>query len=471
MWISLNKDKDIPLARQIYTQIKHLIFEGNLSSGEKLPSSRFLSKDLGVSRNTVLEAYNQLIAEGYLIGNHGSGTIVAQGITQCNIPSSTLHRQFSASLTTKNNDVIDFYSGIPDLSLFPKKEWGKLYETTCNSLPEIAFSYHSPSGVIPLRKAIAAYLFRTRGLNCNPDNIIIVSGSTQGLSLISTLLYQMDKEVLIEDPTHPGLRQVISKSGLSLKEVCVDDYGFNTDLLKPSDNVSFIYTTPSHQYPLGGILPIQRRLALIQYACSNNCFIVEDDYDSEFRFEGQPVSSLFELNPQRVIYIGTFSKILAPAIRLGYLILPDELVAPFLELKQYSDIHTESITQYVLAAFIENGNLEKHIWKMKKLYAKKRQHLLNELSNYFPGSFEIKGHAAGLHILIRFYNVIFTQELLDTLYVNNVKIYSIENYKFQSNEMHRSEILLGYGHLDFPEISEGIRLLHDTLKTLLYDKK
>lgn len=467
MWITIDKNKNIPLARQIYHKIKHLILDGTLLAGENLPSSRVLSKELAVSRNTILEAYNQLIAEGYLQGFHGSGTVVAEGISKYSLPKYTppipVH-----TITSTINKLIDFRSGVPNLTLFPKKEWGKLYQITCEDLPTCAFGYQSPAGVLDLRQTISAYLLRTRGLNCDAKNIMIVSGSTQGLSLVSKLLYKKDKDVLIEEPTHPGLFRVISEMGFSMKGICVDDCGLNTALLTPSNNTSFVYTTPSHQYPLGGILPIQRRLELVQYAISNNCYIVEDDYDSEFRFEGQPISSLYELNPQKVIYIGTFSKILSPAIRLGYLILPDELVAPYLEHKQYSDVHTESISQYVLAKFIERGNLEKHIWKMKKEYAKKRQHLINELTNYFSDRFEIKGHAAGLHIVVAFPSITFTKELLDKLYLHHVKIYPIEDYEFQNKGNYKHEILLGYAHLEFSQISEGIKLLSHFLLDYIF---
>jgi len=467
MWIAVDKNKNISLSRQIYTQIKQLILEGSLSEDDKLPSSRELSKELYVSRNTILEAYNQLIAEGYLQGNHGSGTIVANGISKYKIPGSDIKNILSIREEPAKNKIIDFSSGIPDLTLFPKKELGKLYQSACINLSEKAFRYHSPAGVAKLRYAISDYLFRTRGLCCNPNNLMIVSGSTQGLSLISRLLYAKDKKVLIENPTHPGLKNVIAKVGFPVTGVDADDYGLNTQLLKSSKDIAFIYTTPSHQYPLGSILPIKRRLDLIQYALANNCYIIEDDYDSEFHYVGQPVNSLCELNPQKVIYIGTFSKILSPSIRIGYLILPDEIISPYLELKQYSDVHTESLSQYVLAEFIQNGGLEKHVWKMKKVYAKKRQHLIDELTRYFPGEFEIRGHAAGLHIIVRFYNVVFTKELVNKIYKNNVKIYPLENYNFQNTTNYENQVLLGYGHLELTEISEGIRLLSQSLKSVL----
>jgi GntR family transcriptional regulator / MocR family aminotransferase len=459
MWITLDKNTAISLSRQIYYQIKNLILVGSLTENDKLPSSRELSRELNVSRNTILEAYDQLIAEGYLQGYQGSKTVVAKGISKYNIPVS-LYKDTPIDIEVNSkHKLIDFRSGVPDLTQYPKKEIGKLYQVTCNELPSKAFLYHNPAGVMELRKAIADYLFRTRGISCNTDRIMIVSGSTQGLSIISRLLYENNKEVLMEDPTHHGLMNVISKIGFTITGVTADDYGINTNFLKPSHHVAFIYTTPSHQYPLGGILPIQRRLALIRYAMENDCYIVEDDYDSEFRYEGSPISSLYELNPQKVIYVGTFSKILSPSIRLGYLILPPELVTPYMDLKKYTDVHTESLSQYVLAKFIENGGLEKNIFKMRKVYSKKRQHLINELNNSFPNEFEIKGQSAGLHLIIKFKQVIFNEDLVNKIYLNNVKIYPVGNYEYQNIGNHKNEVLLGYAHLEYKEITDGIKIL------------
>ncbi|MHB8130018.1 MAG: aminotransferase-like domain-containing protein [Mobilitalea sp.] len=217
--------------------------------------------------------------------------------------------------------------------------------------------------------------------------------------------------------------------------------------------------TPSHQYPLGSILPIQRRVALIQYALENDCYIVEDDYDSEFRYEGQPVNSLYELNPNKVIYIGSFSKILAPAIRLGFILLPDELLSKYNSLKMYTDVHTEVLSQHVLAEFINNGGLEKHIWKMKKIYNQKRQHLIQELTTCFSKEFEVKGQAAGLHVLVHFHNVEFSKELIEKINSYHVIIYPVENFALQSFGYHKNEIILGYSHLSFSEITKGIQIL------------
>lgn len=463
MWLTIDPNINVSLSRQIYSQIKNMILKGVLTESEKLPSSRSLARNLSVSRNTILESYNQLIAEGYLEGLPGSGTFVAKGIYKNNI-SQPIPINYNSPYTSKNQrNIIDFRSGVPDLSLFPKGEFGRLYKSTLASLQEHSLQYQHPAGILELRKEIALYLFRARGINCNENNIMITSGSTQGLSLVSKVLFKNNKQVLIENPTHPGLREVISKVGFSIKGINVDSSGIKTGLLETSNNIAFIYTTPSHQYPLGSILPIQRRLELIKYALCNNCYIIEDDYDSEFRYDGHPISSLYELNPEKVIYIGSFSKILAPALRIGYIILPTELISSYLQIKQYSDVHTESLSQHVLSKFINNKGLDKHIFKMKKIYSKRRQHLINELHKFFPNEFEVKDHNSGLHIIVKFYNLNFTKELIDELYLKNVKIYSVDKYDFEDTGNYKKEILLGYGHLDNSQISLGIKLLNETI--------
>ncbi|HEX9060633.1 MAG TPA: PLP-dependent aminotransferase family protein [Clostridia bacterium] len=462
MWITIDKSNNVSLIRQVYGQIKSMILEGRLISGDKLPSTRWLSKDLNISRNVILEAFDQLMAEGYIESRQGSGTIVAEGL---NFKRSeiSMGRSFSSTpLKRGDSDLIDFRSGIPALDMFPKKEWGSLFNRICSNVPYSMFRYSEPEGIIELRKVLSEYLLRIRGICCRPEQIMIVSGSTQGLSLISKLLYSPHAEIIVEDPIHYGLLNVISSCGYSITPIPADDKGMITDMLEASSKVGFVYVTPSHQFPLGGVLPVQRRIELIKFAQKNDCYIVEDDYDSEFRYEGQPISSLYELGPDRVIYVGSFSKILAPALRFGYVILPDSLIPQYLKLKMYTDVHTESISQLVLAQFISEGKLEKHIWKMKKEYYKKRQAVIDGLNLSFPDEYAVKGHAAGLHMVAEFKNVLFTEEVLKKIIQQKVKVYPVEKYAVIKGR-HTNKIILGYGHLETCEIREGIKRIKEGL--------
>jgi GntR family transcriptional regulator/MocR family aminotransferase len=455
MWLSVNKSADISLIRQVYEQIKSMILEEKLLAGDKLPSTRWLSNDLNISRNVILEAYAQLMAEGYVESKKGFGTIVSKGIyLKRNQVEVEIHPK---KINPENHyNIIDFRSGIPDLKMFPKEEWGRLLNRICKDMNPSDFRYCGAEGRIELRQALSKYLLNVRGITCRQEQIMIISGSTQGLSLISKLLYSEGKEVIIEDPVHYGLLNVISSCGYSIKPVPVDSKGIRTDMIKAGDNLGFMYVTPSHQFPLGGVLPIQRRVELIEFAEKRDCYIVEDDYDSEFRYNGQPISSLYELNPNRVIYIGSFSKILAPALRLGYMLLPESLISAYLSLKMHTDVHTETISQLALAQFIEDRKLEKHIWKMKKEYCKKRQALINSLKSNFQDEFIIEGEAAGLHLVIEFKNISFTKEILSEILKEKVKVYPVEKYAIHKGN-HMNKIILGYGHLNIEEIQEGVK--------------
>ncbi len=462
MWLTVDKNSSDSLMRQVYGQIKSMILEGRLPADSKLPSTRWLSKDLGISRNVILEAYDQLMAEGYIEGKHGSGTVVAKDLYFEKSKIAHEENLLEAGGESFHSDVIDFRSGIPALDLFPKKEWGRLYNNICSYGPSEAFRYCEPAGSMELRQALSRYLFRVRGICCSPEQIMIVSGATQGLSLISKVLYRPGAEVIVEDPLHPGLLNVILSNNYSINPIQADSSGMKTDMLKIINKAGFIYVTPSHQFPLGGILPIQRRIELVKFAQRNDCYIIEDDYDSEYRFEGAPISSLYELEPNKVIYIGSFSKILAPSIRLGYMILPYSLIPRYLKAKMYSDVHTETLTQLVLAHFINDGKLEKHIWKMKKEYLKKRQAVIDNLNINFPNSYTVKGHAAGLHLIAEFDDVIFTEELLSKIANEKVKVYPVEGYAINKGS-HCNKILLGYGHLSIKEIEDGIGRIKQAL--------
>ena len=465
MWIPLDTNKPRPLNRQIYEQFKQHILCGFMQSGQKLPSTRSLSRQLGVSRNTVLEAYEQLLAEGYLHTRHGSGTVVAPSIP-------LIHGQGQASLpgpakpqgpvllpVADQPHTISFRSGIPALDVFPRKQWARAYQQSCMTLPASALRYAQPAGVWELREALAHYLMRSRGIQCLPERVMITSGATQGLWLLSRLLFRQGAVVLTEDPAHAGLLQIVHRAGYAVQGLAVDSEGMDTSLLEASGDTAFVYTSPSHQYPLGGILSVQRRLELIRFARQTGCYVVEDDYDSEFRYQGHPASSLYELDPEKVIYLGSFSKTLAPALRLGFALLPKELLKAWTPEKMYADVHTDALSQHALAMFINNGGFEKHVWTMKKLYKSKRAHLIQQLRLHCGDTFTIQGEAAGLHLVAAFKNIRFEGPLLQRLREHGLEIIPVERYALQAQGAHSHQIILGYAHLSLEAITEGVRIL------------
>lgn len=464
-WIHLDRTSDIPLYRQIYDSFRSKILQGEMKSGEKLPSSRELAVSLLVSRNIIVEAYDQLLSEGYIEGRHGSGTFVAEGTYLEHLTQQAFIPIESARETNeKNNDLIHFRAGIPALDLFPRKTWGKLADYICTNAPDEAFGYGKPEGRYELRSVLAQYLRRTRGVICTPEQLLITTGATQALSMIAKLLYSPDAEIIVEDPVTHEIHTIFSMPGATLYPIPVDEHGLRTELLPSHKKPKFIYVTPSHQYPIGGILPIQRRVQLIQYARTTGCYIVEDDYDSEFRYESAPVSSLQGLDPDRVIYIGTFSKILSPALRMGYLILPQSLIDSGRQLKWFTDLHTPSLEQLILARFIEKGYLERHIVKMKKLYRKRRDFMIHCLESSFGDNVVIMGHSTGLHLIAQFTNVHFTPSLLERIEQNGVKVYPVEIHAISKGKQ-LDPIILGYGNVSEEKIAIGIERLSFVLQS------
>lgn len=471
MWLPLDADSALPLGRQLYERLKQMILDGELAAEARLPSSRTLAVELGVSRNTVLDAYDQLSAEGYLETRHGSGTRVAPGIVsgrgESRADSLTLAMAPPLGVTLPPG-MVSFRSGIPALDAFPREEWAKTYQRACERLPHDALRYSTPAGVMALREAVAGYLYRTRGIRCHPERVMITSGATQGLRILARLLRRRGQRVLAEDPVHAGLREVLEVTGLCVEGVPVDDRGMDTGLLPSAEDarrsgVAFVYVTPSHQYPMGGILPVQRRQALVRFARDAGCLIVEDDYDGEFRHEGAPVGSLHELAPESVVYLGSFSKILAPALRLGFAILPAGLLADWHNEKLYTDVHTDALSQYALASFIESGALERHIWRMKKLYRRRRTFLVRALMQSFGDAVGICGHATGLHLVAAFQGVRFDDNVMRKLAQGGVEATPVRAYALKKGEDHANELILGYSHLSEVEMEKGVMVLRQVV--------
>ncbi|MFF5996904.1 PLP-dependent aminotransferase family protein [Lysinibacillus sp. KU-BSD001] len=465
LWIPIDRSLDIPLIRQVYQQIRERILKGELQAGEKLPSTRELSDGLKVSRNVILEAYDQLMAEGFLTSRTGSGTFVGEGTFLEPLKKPPLFHTFNlASDTNEDDHIINFRSGIPALDLFPRKTWAKLSYAVWNDTSNAMFGYDIPEGRPELRKALSRYLLKTRGVNCHPEQIVITSGATQALMLVSKLLLSPNDTVVMEDPITDDIQTIFTTTGSALYPIPVDEYGMKTSLLPVHTNPKFVFVTPSHQFPLGGTLPIQRRIQLIEYSRQMNCYVVEDDYDSEFRYEGSPVSSLQGLEPDRVLYVGSFSKILSPALRIGYLILPLHLVEKCRKLKWFSDLHTPSVDQLILTRFIEEGYLERHITKMKKIYKKRRDFLIDCINTTFLNKVTIFGYSTGLHLILELPDCHFSIQVLKQIEQAGVKVYSVEDHTIEKGN-HLNRIILGYGHLNNEEIKEGITRLYNAIYT------
>ncbi|MGJ3245015.1 MAG: PLP-dependent aminotransferase family protein [Elainellaceae cyanobacterium] len=463
LWLSLDRTSPIPLLRQIYLELRDRILKGNLPAGQKLPSSRELAHHLNVSRNSVLDAYDQLIAEGYLESRPRSGTYVAQGAYWKFIDPAPSPVPSDASLYLTSTDLIDFRSGIPALDAFPRKRWSQLAQQAFQDAPADALSYGLPQGCAELRIALAHYLQKTRGVRCNAEQLIITNGATQAYSLIAKLLTSPGDSIIIEDPVPTEIRQIFSGFGLSLRSVPVDACGLQTEELPRDRTPRFALITPSHQFPMGCVLTIQRRIELLRYAQHTHGYVIEDDYDSEFRYEGTPVNSLQGMAPEQVIYVGTFSKTLLPSLRLGYMVLPSSLVEPCRHLKRLSDLHSSSLEQLTLTQFIQQGYLERHIARMRKLYRSRRDVLKHCLDHHFGDRIRLLGDSTGLHLVAEFRDLYFSPSLLEAIANQKVRVYPVSHYAL--NPMtHQNQIVLGYGNMSISDIECGI----ERLKAALY---
>ena len=460
--IELNRKSELQLWRQIYQYLKELMISGQLKAGEALPSTRELAKELNVSRNTVCETYDLLIAEGFVISRQGAPTRVSDGLCIKSIEPPLSPKKTNNAVRSIS---VSFRTGRPDLSQFPRFLWQQLLHKASEELPLEAFGYTGPQGLPDLREEIAAWLFRSRGLNVSSDDIFITAGATHGLHLIADILCGGGQKILMEDPCHIGMLGTFINKGCSIVPIPVDAEGMQTDYLSKCQSTGPIYVTPSHQFPLGGILPASRRAVLIRFARENDLYIIEDDYDSEFRYSGEPIAPLYTMDPQRVIYVGTFSKAVFPALRIGYVILPYPLQAHWRDLRTHTDVQNPSFEQAALAEFLRTRKLDRHVQKMRKIYGQRRQVLLESLEEAFGSEWIAYGDSAGLHVAIDFPGIRFDEAFKSSCLKNGIYITPVESHCIEKGR-HQSKLLIGYGHLEPDVIKNGVVLLSDIIKKL-----
>ena len=418
--IVVDRRQATPLHRQVYEQWRAGILNGRFSPGDRLPSTRELANALRVSRATVATAYEQLMAEGYLDTQHGSGTFVCRALpdtpTRGTRPHAAARRAdapvhlsaFANRLTplawrgTANPRVINLSTSGPTFDQFPFDVWKRLVRRHLQALGPSLFDYASDGAGHPaLRSVLAAYVSRSRAVRCAPDQVIVVNGSQQALDLCARVLVDPGGEVATEDPGYLGARELFKAGGARVRPVPVDRDGLVVSALPSSARV--VYITPSHQFPLGVSMSLARRLELVEWARAHGALIIEDDYDSEYRYSGAPLPALQGLSADAgVVYVGTFSNVMFPGLRLGYLVLPPALVEPFHRAKWLADRHTAHLEQAALADFIREGHLERHIRRMRRVYKRRRDALLEALTRSFGDRATVVGDASGMHLVVRF---------------------------------------------------------------------
>ncbi|OIK13267.1 hypothetical protein BIV60_14350 [Bacillus sp. MUM 116] len=460
------KKEDLnPIYLQIYQYFREKIENGELSAGTKLPSIRQLSQSTNVSKNTVELAYQQLVAEGYIEGREKKGLFVLklddyQFPIGENISRTTLKYQKDEKIEKK---FIDFHYGDIDLEHFPHKTWKKCLVDALEIPSQEVFSYGNKKGHLGLRNEIVQYLFQARGVQCSPDQIVLTAGTQIATQLLCQLLSLRNNRVALENPGYDGVRHVFESQQCKIKPVSLKEDGICIEELENS-SARCAYVTPSHQFPMGMVLPIQKRIKLLQWAEENSSYIIEDDYDGEFRYQGQPIPSLKSLDTNgNVIYLGTFSKAFLPAARVSYLVLPEKLLERFQSEFNFYNQAVSPFIQEALFQLMKNGHFNRHIRKMRKIYQSKQKVLLEAIRKFLGEDVQVIGQKAGLHLLLNFnkndpINLVKQAEKL------GVKIYLTEPYWYQKTSGSNQPIIIGFGGLSEADIQAGIQKLAIALK-------
>jgi GntR family transcriptional regulator/MocR family aminotransferase len=470
----INKDNAVPLYLQIYDHLRQQILQGKLLPGAKLPPSRNLAKQLGVARLTVTEAYSQLKAEGFIISRTGAGTFVSESLPLAAPTKSPQPVSHLPALSAWGNRVmgmrqreerpltqrptIDFGFGRAFHHIFPYDIWRKLLARYLSTDDAMLSRYGSVAGFYPLRQALAHYLGRLRGVVCQPEQVVIVSGAQQALDILARLLLEPGDEVLMETPGYVDAYTIFHAYGAQVTHLPVDDAGFPVEKISAASLAKLLFVTPSNQFPRGGTMPLARRMMLLNWANTHNAYIIEDDYDGELRYDGRPLSALQGLDKDgRVIYLGTFSKVLFPALRMGYVVLPSSLVKPFVQAKRLVDRGAPTLTQAAISDFINEGHFERHLRHLRIAYGKRRDILIQALNTHLPDSITYSETPAGLHVMLFLPKGVEETAVIHQASQAGVGVYPGARYHLQQPAP--PSILLGFSGLAEADIEEGVRRL------------
>ena len=480
--IYLDRTSTTALYQQLTEKIRTAVLEGRLKPNHKLPSSRSLAKSLTVSRSTVTQSYEQLESEGYLETRKGSGTYVchrlpdewlrSQPIEPITKKATTNYHlsNFARNLATINRLSVDepdceisFRYGNPATKYFPTKKWHKLIARHSQNSPELLNYFPRSAGYLPLREQIADYLRRSRAVNCSRDRVIMVNGSQQALDLIARLLLNIGDWIAVEEPGYLGARYCFMGQSAKIQPIAVNSLGLDVEALSKCDRaLKLVYVTPSHQFPTGVTMPLSQRIALLQWAEKTNTLIIEDDYDSEYRYESQPIPALQGMDRSNsVIYIGTFSKTMFPALRIGYLVVPSNLTAIVSKAKWLCDRFCPILEQYALTDWIREGHFERHIRRMRQLYNSRRQALIAAFKKYLGDRVTILGENAGIHLMVKIETNLSDETIIQKAAVAGIGLISAREYYLQPQNT--GEFVFGYAQLEETEIERGISKLSQVL--------
>jgi GntR family transcriptional regulator/MocR family aminotransferase len=453
--VELDRASELPLHEQLERSLRENIRRGRLPAGTRLPSTRGLAAELGVSRGVVTEAYGQLGAEGYLETRQGAAVRVARAV-RAGVPRAPA-RSLLPSFP------YHFHPGLPDLAGFPRDRWLRSLRAALSQSPLDAVGYGDPRGVPQLREMLADYLGRARGTAADPENMIVCTGFMQGFSLLCRWLHgQGIDTIAMEDPGWQVHRLIAEQAGLQTVPVAVDEQGLDVAALAAT-GARAVLVTPAHQFPTGVVLGSERRAALIEWAEEGERLIVEDDYDAEFRYDRVAVGALQGLASERVLYIGSASKRLAPAMRQGWMLLPSWLAWQLISAKAIEDGGSEVVGQLALCDFIERGELDRHVRRMRLRYQSRREALLRAVARWLPQATP-SGAAAGLFELVELPGDVDEPALLAAAAARGVGMEGLSWHRFTHGGP--PGLLLGYGNLPEPAIEQGVRLIGEALDSI-----
>lgn len=464
--INLKTDSKIPLFEQVYGYIKEDIQTGRLRYREKLPSTRALAKHLEVSRSTIALAYEQLLSEGYVEAEAYRGFYVSKMEELYQLTKNT-NTTPTRKKVIKEDYLYNFSPRGIDLNSFPSAVWRKLSKEILLDNQIELFRLGNSQGEYSFRDAICNYLHQARGVNCRPEQVIVGAGNDYLLMLLSTII-GLNYKIAFENPTYKQAYLLFERLSYPICTVDMDHKGMEVAKLQKTD-ANIAYIMPSHQYPLGIVMPIQRRMELLKWAGEQQeRYIIEDDYDSEFRYKGKPIPALqgYDANG-KVIYLGTFSKSIAPAIRMSYMVLPEKLLHVYLEKSKFISSTVSKVDQLIVQHFLEDGHYERHLNKLRAMYKNRHEKLLNELK-VFQNKCTISGEQAGVHVLLTFHKQISERELIAKAKEQGIKVYGLsESYTNIKKIPLHPTIILGYANLTEKSIENAVAGLVRGWKTLL----
>ena len=445
--IRLDRDAPLPLRGQLEQQLRDAVRSGGLRPGSVLPATRALAAELAVARNVVTDAYAQLVAEGYLVSRQGAPTRVAQ--------AAAAQRAETRPRPAADPWRYDFRPGAPDGALFPRSLWSGALTEALREVPDARFDYGDPRGTPELRLALARYLGRVRGVAADPEAIVVTSGVAQGVALACRALGEGGVRRLgVENPSSGPLLKQVATTGLTPVAVAVDEQGVDVGALHASDAEALL-VTPAHQFPTGVVLAPERRAGVLAWANARNAFVFEDDYDAEFRYDRAPVGALQGLRPDRVLYAGSVSKTVAPALRLGWLVVPDALRDEVVHQKANDDRATPLLEQLGLALLLERGEIDRHLRRTRPIYRRRRDALVAALLRHLPAA-QPQGAAAGLHLLVHLPPGTDEQAVVAAARARGVALSGLAEHCMRPAG---AGLVLGYGRISEPAIERGVQAL------------